>query len=100
MEHNLGWGLYLRNRFLHSQDSPIRDKLTEILIRFDADSVSSDMFKWLWMYATGQELNAENLRTMLDQSMLSNTIREMQGLTPIREIGLDQIEDLLGKSSL
>lgn len=54
-EHLFGWGPFLRNRFIHSRRSPVRDKI-EVLptLLSHPDSCGSFLLEALWMHLNGQ----------------------------------------------
>lgn len=91
LDHNMGWGLYLRNRFIHPHESPIRQKFQALVTMFEADEISALMRELFWMYLNGHKIDALIVKSMIENSLLM--------FSPIgkRKLDVTRVEDLLGK---
>ena len=70
MDHNLGWGLYLRNRFIHPHHSPIRQKFKDLGILFEPDSISGFIRELFWMYLNGQEIEGSIFEELVKEELI------------------------------
>jgi hypothetical protein len=89
LDHNMGWGLYIRNRFIPLH-SPIRRKFKELGIWFEPDSISGFIRKLFWEYLNGARPNAEAVKKKIDEKFLA--------WPPTSKVKVDiaKVEDLLG----
>jgi len=54
VNEHFGWGLFLRNRFIHPRDSPIRDKIAALpCMTGDDDGCGGVLLEALWLHVTG-----------------------------------------------
>jgi hypothetical protein len=85
-EHSMGWGLFLRNRFIHSKDSAIRDKIARLPGVFPHhDTYGAILLKALWAH-----LNSLNG----PETLLQSEIEERQWVLDLMtEMGMPEAWD-------
>ena len=87
----MGWGIYLRNHFLHPKHSQIRAKFLEFSPFFEADMISAFFFELLWTYARGETLNATVVKAIMDAHPMLTVVEP--------QLELAEVLDLLGKTN-
>ena len=91
LEH-FGWGMFLRNRFIHPSISPIRDKISALpWIRHHADDYGDIILKSLWLYLRGKK-GSKALLHLLEKEHESVILSIKKSIKPGEE---QEIQSLL-----
>lgn len=102
-EHFFGWGLFLRNRFIHPPDSPIREKMACLPLHYSHhDSCGELMLEAFWAHLNGKkgpnavlEILVERWEGLVEATRLISAPGELESALADLERDKPRLEDVL-----